>query len=446
MDPKLVNRNAYLLYDNIKVVNAKAYLDGEVEWEEVGIKALDGNILQITMEDETPTIDVIMAFGGAGTGPIYEEIYEAGMSEDGTETDYGTTIDKFVASGKYRITEWVKDQSQVMEKIEDAPQADLFKVEKISQRVITEASTRIQLFENDEIDTTSVTTEYERFKEDPRVVYAKAAMVWGAYVNSESETNPILKDQDFRQALFFGVDRDKISKGVFKVYQSAPYYISTIDMVNWETGDTFGELDEVKAMRPEGIGYEPEKAKELFDKAYEANGGEKVSIELIYFDEQADMQKTAEVLKEEYENLFGADKFELKLRAMEFSVAYAAYADKNFDLGIGSMTQSVFNPWSSMKVWSTDFAGKIDTFKSEEFDELYRRTTTGDLKLKTDERIEALIEMEKMLIDYVPQIPLFQNDNAQIYSDRVDLITDGEFIPGVGFAPLQSDVRGLSVQ
>ena len=48
--------------------------------------------------------------------------------------------------------------------------------------------------------------------------------------------------------------------------------------------------------------------------------------------------------------------------------------------------------------------------------------------------------MEEMLIDYVPQVPIFQNNNAQVFADRIKLITNGKFIPGLGFAELQADI------
>lgn len=87
IDPKLANRNSMVLVDNLKIKNANEYFTGEIEdFEEVGIKALEGNIIEVTMEDETPEIDVLSNFASVSTAPVYEEIYEAGMNEDRTET------------------------------------------------------------------------------------------------------------------------------------------------------------------------------------------------------------------------------------------------------------------------------------------------------------------------------------------------------------------------
>ena len=70
--------------------------------------------------------------------------------------------------------------------------------------------------------------------------------------------NPI-QNNDLRKALFYGIDRDKISKGVFKVYESTPYYISSpvVDYkmvkISWYRRS--------KAIRPEGSGFDPELAR-----------------------------------------------------------------------------------------------------------------------------------------------------------------------------------------
>ncbi|MBN3522812.1 peptide ABC transporter substrate-binding protein [Paenibacillus apiarius] len=445
LDPKLANRNAFVLFDTIPVVSANKYFKGEAKWEEVGIKAKDDLTLEIVLETEMPEIDVYSVFaksGSTSTSPIHKQLYEAGMKPDRSETTYGTTLEQVPSSGTYRLTEWVRDQYRVFEKNPDAPMAAVYTPDRIESRVVSESSTRMQLWEKGEIENVSISGEqFDKYGEDPRVVYTEAEGVWGFYVNTESKKNPILANNDLRKALYYGIDRDKLSKGIFKTFKSAPYYISTICIVgDYKDGQRYRETEAAKANIPPGTGYEPEKAKEYFEKAYQANGNKKITIELTYFDAQETMKRTAEVTEELYENLFGKDKLDIKLRAMPPSAAYDSYRDGNFELGIGSITQNPFNPWSSMKAWRTDFPNRSHRFSSAEFDELQKRTATGDLLLKPEERLDALVKMEKMLLDFVPQIPLFQNNNAVLYQDRMDLKAKGKYFPVVKFAPLQVNI------
>ncbi|TQR45214.1 peptide ABC transporter substrate-binding protein [Paenibacillus popilliae] len=445
LDPKLANKNSYVLFDDIPIVNANKYFKGEAKWEDVGIKAKDDTTLEITLESELPEIDIYSNFTATAnppTSPVHEKLYESGMKPDRSETTYGTTVEQVPSSGTYRLTEWVRDQHHTFEKNPDAPLAAIYKPDRIETRVVTESSTRVQLWEKGEIDSVSISGEqFDKYGEDPRVVYTEADGVWGFYINSESDSNPILKNNDFRKALYYGLDRDKITKGIFKTFKSAPYYISTICIVgDYTEGKRYRDSEEGKLAVAPGTGYEPDKAKEYFEKAYQANGSKKITIEITYFDAQETMKRTAEVTQEMYENLFGKDKLAIKLRAMPPRSAYDAYKEGKYELGIGSMTQNAFNPWSSLKVWTKDFPNRNHRFSSDAFDALQKRTTTGDLLLKPEERLKALGEMEKMLADYVPQIPVFQNNNAVIYLDRIHLATKGKYFPEVRFAILQADI------
>ncbi|SYX85204.1 peptide ABC transporter substrate-binding protein [Paenibacillus alvei] len=443
LDPKLANRNAFVLFNNIPVVSANKYFKGEAKWEDVGIKAKDDTTLEITLESEMPDIDILTLFAGGGsTSPVHEKLYEGGMKPDHSGTTYGTTLEQVPSSGTYRLTEWVRDQHHTFEKNPDSPLATVYKPDRIETRVVSEVSTRVQLWEKGEIDSVTISgDQFDKYGEDPRVVYTEAEGVWGFFVNSTSDSNPILKNNDFRKALYYGIDRDKITKGIFKTYKSAPYYVSSICMVgDYTEGKRYRDSEEAKLAVPPGSGYEPDKAKEFFEKAYKANGNKKITVEITYFDSQETMKRTAEVTQEIYENLFGKDKLTIKLRAMPPMSAYDAYKEGKFDLGIGSMTQNAFNPWSSMKVWRKDFPNRSNRFDSDAFEALQERTSIGDLLLKPEERLKALGEMEKMLADYVPQIPIFQNNNAVIYQDRIHLATKGKYFPGVKFAILQADI------
>ena len=73
LDPKLANRNAMVLVDNLKIKNANAYYKGEIDnFEEVGIKVVDGNKIEVTMEVPTPEIDVYSNFAEVAAAPIHK--------------------------------------------------------------------------------------------------------------------------------------------------------------------------------------------------------------------------------------------------------------------------------------------------------------------------------------------------------------------------------------
>ena len=108
LDPKLVNKNATYLFDTVVVLNAKEYFQGECTWEEVGIKALSANELEITLQYPATEVD-FLATVCTLIWPVEEETYEACMNADRTSTTYGTTLDSVVSCGMFTLTEWVTD-------------------------------------------------------------------------------------------------------------------------------------------------------------------------------------------------------------------------------------------------------------------------------------------------------------------------------------------------
>ena len=109
-DPLLLNAPGTALDEyGIYIVNATSYMtqaaDGTtIAWEDVGVKVVDGNAIELTLEKSANASQVELAFSSCITVPVREDLYEAGMNDDRTETNYGSSWDKFASSGPFMIT------------------------------------------------------------------------------------------------------------------------------------------------------------------------------------------------------------------------------------------------------------------------------------------------------------------------------------------------------
>ncbi|MDO5716995.1 MAG: ABC transporter substrate-binding protein [Tissierellia bacterium] len=418
--------------------------EGGCEWEEVGLKALDDYTLEVTLAFAMPEVDFWLSFNGGPKSPVREELYEKGMNEDRTETTYGTSLEMIDYCGTYIMTQWVRDQYKEFVKNPNAPLADVYTPDKIEMRVVEDANTNLQLFEAGEIDVTGVSGDnYSKYEEDPRIVFSRSTGAWSMFMNMTSDKpgKEFLKDVNFRKAMYYGMNREAVAKDIFRTAIPCPYVVSTAKIADPKAGLTFRETPQGKANEPENFGYDTEIAKEYFDKAYEAYGKQMVA-ELLYFDNSDNMKRVAEFLEQEFENLFGADRLDIQLRAVPWNQSYDLLQAGDYDMGFGAWVGGLFNPWSSMEVYTQGFGIKIDQFFSDEFDELFERTVKGDLIFKPEERLDALQKMEGMLLDNVPFVPIWEARGAILYADRIHLLTR-EWVPGVGFAPLQAEMDPL---
>lgn len=422
--------------------------DGGVAWEDVGIKALDDNTLEIKLVFAIPENDFLGWFmGGGPLSPVHKKTYEACMNADRTENSYGTSLETTPSCGSYILKEWVRDQYRLYEKNPDDEFAKKYQnPDTVYQRVVEDNNTAVQMFEKNETDVVSLAGQnYEKYEEDPRVMLSKSTAVWQLFVNMTSD-NPekaFLADKDFRQALYWAIDRETIATKINKKDIPAPYIVPSGRLTDLKNGVSFRESEVgkkiVEDIEKEGKnGFNKDKAKELFEKAHE-KFGKKISCELMYFDGNETMKATAEFLKAQWEEIFGSDNFELKLRAVPWTQSYDLAEQGKYDITFGSWVGWAFNPWGGMDLYQSKFTPKFNQYANPEFDKIFTECTQGDLIFKNKERLEALGEMEKMILEDLPSIPLYEQRGATMYSDRVHLIVD-EYKPGVGFAAFQADL------
>ena len=72
LNPDVASDYAYFLYF---IKNAEKYFNGEVTWDEVGVKVVDDYTLEVTMEQPTPYALFLFSFGTLA--PINQRFYEA---------------------------------------------------------------------------------------------------------------------------------------------------------------------------------------------------------------------------------------------------------------------------------------------------------------------------------------------------------------------------------
>lgn len=442
LDPKLVNKNAAYAYDPVVIVNAKEYSQGNANWEDVGVKLVNDHELQITLQYPASELDFYSMIGSL-IWPVEEETYEACMNADRTSTTYGTTLDTTPSSGMFVLSEWVTDGYEKFVRNENDPlvKEGWVKLDSYTARYISQNATRAEMFWAGELDNHSLTgDDYLQYKNDPRAHSLKSANVWGYFMNGASK-NTIMQQKDFRNALHYGTPRETICEDVYKLYPAAPAMIST----GIYAGDGYYRDSEAAKAIAEKYATNYDKAVELFNKAYEANGGQPVSVEYIYFEGQEDQKRQAEILQEHFENLFGSDRFTLTLRACPPASAYDLYRAGEYDLGLGvRLMGNVFNPWSGLNVWKQDYADPYITgFASDEYDQLWFDCMYGDIATDSDAKLEALAKMEELLLDYGCFVPVMQNDNCVMYHERVELATEN-YLPFIGFSTNQIDLNAAA--
>lgn len=450
LDPVLLNPPAISLAKNyIEIENGEEYYtqladDKEVAWEDVGIKKVDDLTLEITTKYSYSDQDVMRHFTPRVTQPVYEEMYEALMNDSKTGTTYGTDKDKALFAGPFVLDEWIKGSERVFSKNPEFLHADKIKLDGVNYRIVNDPGTQLQMFENDELDLIDLSAEgYLKYEEDPRVVVYPSRVIRQVEINRGSTEKPILGNLDFRQALYFAQDRATMAE--LGKQAPAPYYVST-NSVAYADGTKFRELPGANEYVPANNGYDPDKAVELFNKAMEAEGLDKISLTLNYYDSREDVKMMAEYQQKSLQELFGPDRFELKLQALPSNQLFDTMKSfrenpSAYDLSWGAWSWSAtdFSPNRAFEVFQSDYGRANAPYGNKELDRLYLESTSEEVRLDEVKRAEYAMEMEKLYIEDVLALPIFEVINKSIFSDRMVLPVD-TYQSGLGWGIKYFDI------
>jgi len=434
----------------IEIVNANAYYmqnqEGyeAVAWEDVGIKKIDDYTIQITTTEPYAAEDVMRQFNMTSTKPVNEELYEAGMNESRTATNYGTELEYFLSSGPFVFSEWVKGSQRVYIKNPLSPLADSINFDKVIIRVVPDSSTQLQLFENGELDCVLLDFyTYPIYMEDPRLWSVNTVLIYHFEINRVNEEQPILQDKEFRKALFYAIDRNTLASLLYSI--PAPYYIHHLAYVDAENGILYRDLPEAQALVPENGGYDPALAKQYFDSAMERYGLESIQVKFLVEDTGAVLRAMSEYLQQSMPAIFGEDRFSIEIEILPDTQKTSlmrswATQPNGYEIGghlfnIPSTTlypTRIFAPYTSSSNTYTNYG-------NETFDELYALSQTAEYRLDVEKKKEILLALEKEFLDDVMNLPTVEYVAHALVSERVLLPVD-EYIPSQGLGVMFADI------
>ena len=148
LNPDVASDYAYFLYF---IKNAEKYFNGEVTWDEVGVKVVDDYTLEVTLEQPTPYALFLFSFGTLA--PINQRFYEAvGADLYSTEAQY------FCTNGPFALTEWSHNDKIVMQKNDAWHGAADVEVEEIDWKIITDANAALSSFLAGDLDMVGLAT------------------------------------------------------------------------------------------------------------------------------------------------------------------------------------------------------------------------------------------------------------------------------------------------
>lgn len=401
LNPDVASDYAYFLYF---IKNAEKYFNGEVAWDEVGVKVVDDYTLEVTMEQPTPYALFLFSFGTLA--PINQRFYEAvGADLYSTEAQY------FCTNGPFALTEWSHNDKIVMQKNDAWHGAADVEVEEIDWKIITDANAALSSFLAGDLDMVGLGTG-ELIKQ------AEAA---GATIQSYTDgtsfyiyfnnNDQYLSNVNLRRALFNAIDEQKEIDTVWQ-NDNEPMTSFTAPGVSATDGTSFaGKVGELYAPSRD-----QEKAKEYLATALSELGCtvDELSAHLsIDCGDSATSIAEASFYQEQWRQVLG---IEVAVNSMITKQGSQNRKTGNYVMSITGWGPDYNDPNTFLDLWVTDGGNNQTGFSNERYDELI------DLAAKEtdlEKRESYFIECEQIIADQLPIGPAFWRAPSYACSDKI---------------------------
>lgn len=401
LNPDVASDYAYFLYF---IKNAEKYFNGEVAWDEVGVKVVDDYTLEVTMEQPTPYALFLFSFGTLA--PINQRFYEAvGADLYSTEAQY------FCTNGPFALTEWSHNDKIVIQKNDAWHGAADVEVEEIDWKIITDANAALSSFLAGDLDMVGLGTG-ELIKQ------AEAA---GATIQSYTDgtsfyiyfnnNDQYLSNVNLRRALFNAIDEQKEIDTVWQ-NDNEPMTSFTAPGVSATDGTSFaGKVGELYAPSRD-----QEKAKEYLATALSELGCtvDELSAHLsIDCGDSATSIAEASFYQEQWRQVLG---IEVTVNSMITKQGSQNRKTGNYVMSITGWGPDYNDPNTFLDLWVTDGGNNQTGFSNERYDELI------DLAAKEtdlEKRESYFIECEQIIADQLPIGPAFWRAPSYACSDKI---------------------------
>lgn len=401
LNPDVASDYAYFLYF---IKNAEKYFNGEVAWDEVGVKVVDDYTLEVTLEQPTPYALFLFSFGTLA--PINQRFYEAvGADLYSTEAQY------FCTNGPFALTEWSHNDKIVMQKNDAWHGAADVEVEEIDWKIITDANAALSSFLAGDLDMVGLGTGE----------LIKQATAAGATIQSYTDgtsfyiyfnnNDQYLSNVNLRRALFNAIDEQKEIDTVWQ-NDNEPMTSFTAPGVSATDGTSFaGKVGELYAPSRD-----QEKAKEYLATALSELGCtvDDLSAHLsIDCGDSATSIAEASFYQEQWRQVLG---IEVTVNSMITKQGSQNRKTGNYVMSVTGWGPDYNDPNTFLDMWVTDGGNNQTGFSNERYDELI---DLASKETDLEKRESYFIECEQIIADQLPIGPAFWRAPSYACSDKI---------------------------
>ncbi len=409
LDPKFPSLFAYKLY---VIKNAAEIREGTLPIEELGVKVIDPQTLEVTLCYPTPYFLELAAF------PTFYPVNRVCAEKNPNWAAEAGTC--YVSNGPFQLKKWEHESEIIAERNPFYWDAKAVKLEALHLSMIDDTTTEFYMYEMGELDwagspISNLAPEFvPALKQEGKIEILPATAVYYYKLNTD---DPALANSKIRRALGLSINRKAIVEHITQAGQK-PALGLIPQMPDWEASVLYTDGDY-------------ESARELFAQGLSELHWEKEAFPVLKlsYNSNREHQKIAQAIQHQWKEALG---IKVELETFDWKVYLSKINRQDYQIGrmgwLGDFHDAVsflepFKLRDDPRLGGNNETGWEDPEYSAALDEAQRET---DLV----RRRALLKKAEKILIEDMPLIPIFYINLAYLKKPYVE----GVYISPLGTA------------
>ncbi|MCG7437758.1 peptide ABC transporter substrate-binding protein [Lysinibacillus fusiformis] len=403
---------SYLMLDIKNAANVQTEEDplyGKVE--EIGIKAINDETLEVQLNAPIPYFISLTTY--APFFPLNKEFTESQGDQ------YALEAENMIYNGPFMMESWQHGQGWTFVKNESYWDKDTVKLTKITQKIVKDTATAVNLYEAGEIDTAELSSEYvAQYKDSPEYSTFLKPNTYFIRMNHE---NKYLSNLNIRKAIDMAWDKQGFADVILQDGSIPAYYLVPQGLSTDDKGNDF--RDGNSDMNKTNI----ELAKEAWATGLKELGVDQVKLEFLTYD-RAESKKAAEFIKNQLEtNLEG---LELTINMQPNKQKLALEGAVDFDLDYGGWGPDYQDPMTYIELFESTAYYNQSNYKNEKVDALIKQAKTTS---NVSERWELMQQAEKLMMEDVAFAPTFQKGLSRLTKPYVKNLYEHPFSADISY-------------
>lgn len=401
-DPAFASEYSYMIYDIALVKNSVAVNSGEMPVEDLGIKAIDDKTLQVELESPVSYLTGLLYF------PTFYPVNRAFCTSCGD--NYATSPETVLSNGAFILTSYEPAATNfTLAKNPSYYNAASVKLDGLNYQVIKDSQTALLSYQNGDLDVVTLSgDQVELVEDDPEFTTFNAGYLWYITVNQKDYAD--LANVNLRKALSAAFDRDAICASIIKDGSTPATYAVPTGFATGPDGKDF------RATAYTFEGFDKASAATFYAAACQELGKSEFSFTLLVEDD-ATAQNIAAFIQQEWQNTLPGVTVELKVETKKQRVQDIQNGDYNVCLTRWGPDYA--DPMTYLNMWVTDNSNNYGFWSNADYDSIIKSCTNGELALDVNARWEALKEAEKIVMDNMVILPVYQKNNAMMVKSNV---------------------------